>query len=370
MFEEGKWRRKEKVLGFCAKMTKSEASKKLRDEVIPGYRLKGEVTPPVPVKVDPTTYTVAAAAAKYVKLSMPRWSKAMRSTIASIAAVHIAAGLGKGKDQRGQEYDKSVAEIIPSDITAWLNAVAEKGSHSLVKKCLTHVRGVFDVCVDDGIVTKNPARAKTVKKPKTRAVDTTFLSIEEIMRLQHAAIRESFRDHLILQILLTCALRGSELFALRVEDVQKNQLFIDEAAIMGEIKHETKTDASKAPVPIPASLRNQLLGYIESEHIADQPRALLFPSEIGTPMSRDNYLDRKLKKLGKAANVRVSFQILRRTVGTHLQKHGTPKDTQALMRHEDPSFTMRVYQQQINSSTAAAVDSWAKEIAFTGLTKQ
>jgi hypothetical protein len=100
-------------------------------------------------------------------------------------------------------------------------------------------------------------------------------------------------------------------------------------------------------VPLPPDLELELRAYIREEEIKD----LLFPSEVGTPISPENYLDRGLKRLGVLAGIDVksrlvtvtrgkrkgqitemltsalNHQVLRRTTATHFQKHGQLKDT-------------------------------------------
>ena len=62
----------------------------------------------------------------------------------------------------------------------------------------------------------------------------------------------------------------------------------------------------------------------------------------------------------------VTFQVMRRTLGTDMQKHGTLKDTQGMLRHASIQTTGDVYVQRIDQSvieavnllTAAVLDGW------------
>jgi integrase len=58
----------------------------------------------------------------------------------------------------------------------------------------------------------------------------------------------------------------------------------------------------------------------------------------------------------------VTFQVMRRTVGTDLQKHGTMKDAQAVLRHASIKTTADVYMQEIPSSVRAALNSPTRAI--------
>jgi len=53
----------------------------------------------------------------------------------------------------------------------------------------------------------------------------------------------------------------------------------------------------------------------------------------------------------------VTFQVMRRTLGTDMQQHGTLKDTQGMLRHGSIKTTGDVYVQTIELSVLAAVNS-------------
>ena len=53
----------------------------------------------------------------------------------------------------------------------------------------------------------------------------------------------------------------------------------------------------------------------------------------------------------------VTFQVMRRTLGTDMQQHGTLKDTQGMLRHASIKTTGDVYVQTIEESVLAAVNS-------------
>jgi integrase len=53
----------------------------------------------------------------------------------------------------------------------------------------------------------------------------------------------------------------------------------------------------------------------------------------------------------------VSFQVMRRTLGTDMQKHGTLKDVQGALRHASIQTTGDIYVQTLESSVQAAMNS-------------
>jgi integrase len=59
---------------------------------------------------------------------------------------------------------------------------------------------------------------------------------------------------------------------------------------------------------------------------------------------------------------KVNFQVLRRTVATHVQGMGGAKDTQTMLRHTKPDTAQINYVQPIEDSVRAAVDKLASTL--------
>jgi integrase len=68
-------------------------------------------------------------------------------------------------------------------------------------------------------------------------------------------------------------------------------------------------------------------------------------------------------------NSRLNHQVLRRTTGTHFQKHGKVKDTQSLLRHADAQTTLKHYQKTIEESLRRAVEDWDSELTGKPLSR-
>jgi hypothetical protein len=110
-----------------------------------------------------------AAAKTYIDLRRGRWGKNHRQSITSIFDCQINPVLGK----------RCVADMSPAEIQTFLNKLAEFGSESLLKKTVTHIRGVFDMLVEKRILDRNPAKSKTVYRPDTRSADKRYLELWE-----------------------------------------------------------------------------------------------------------------------------------------------------------------------------------------------
>ena len=85
------------------------------------------------------------------------------------------------------------------------------------------------------------------------------------------------------------------------------------------------------------------------------PNDLLFPTETGTPYRIGNYLKRVLKPIAAKAGIPdMTYRALRRTFATEFQRHGSPKDAQAQLRHSKLEMT-GWYMRDIPESVRSAV---------------
>ncbi|HEY6329994.1 MAG TPA: hypothetical protein VI756_11700 [Blastocatellia bacterium] len=112
-----------------------------------------------------------------------------------------------------------------------------------------------------------------------------------------------------------------------------------------------KTEDSRARIPIPQRVRP----YIEAWHQVcpdTSPDALMFPTKgylrnkgRSVPFRAKNFFKWTIwpvtDKIGNPRNL-CRFQVFRRTLGTDLQKHGTMKDAQAILRHKHIKTTAEV----------------------------
>jgi hypothetical protein len=73
-----------------------------------------------------------------------------------------------------------------------------------------------------------------------------------------------------------------------------------------------------------------------------------------------NFLRWRIRPIGKKLGIPerlVTFQVMRRTLGTDLQKHGSLKDAQGALRHASIKTTGDVYVQTIEESVLNAMNS-------------
>ncbi|HTS07945.1 MAG TPA: site-specific integrase [Candidatus Eisenbacteria bacterium] len=162
---------------------------------------------------------------------------------------------GKNPDEKNAQTFGSMAleKLDRSDLQKWLNQLAKDRSASIVKHAKHYIKSILELAVDDDYLTKNIA--KRLEIPKVRKVSKTTLTVEEFKEVMKEL--ESPFD-LLVKVGIACALRPSELLALRWRDLDvKTKTFtIHETVYRGQLRPFTKTtgedetDKSLLTVPV------------------------------------------------------------------------------------------------------------------------
>jgi integrase len=242
-------------------------------------------------------------------------------------------------------------KITEPACAAWLFESAVKRSGSFLHKLRLYLRSITAEAFDRGILPRDPLRR--LKKPlAAKRTDRSYLTVDEIHRIR---LEMKGRDLLILDLALATGMRPGELFALKLDDVQDNGLFIDEGYTRGRME-VPKTRASIAAVAVPAGLMTRLRVWI-AEGKCRGPQDILFPSQAGTPIHSEHWRKRILAPAAKLAGVKCTFQVIRRTVATLSIAQGTSvKSVQAQLRHASAQTTMDVYAQIVTESQRAGAE--------------
>lgn len=246
----------------------------------------------------------------------------------------------------------ALEDVDSVQLHGWLNTLARTRSASVVKHLRFFIRSIMAEAVEQDYIKKNPARS--LQLPRVKAPAKPYLSLEEIKALLVAATWWP-RERALLRLILTTALRPSELFALRwcCLDMVKNTLTITETVYRNKLRAYTKTsetgDVIRLAVPEAA-----VMALVEWHAQSDRdyaPDDFIFPNSEGGFISAGNYQKRVLKELAKLAGIpKLNFQILRRTVATHAQHLGSLKDVQTIMRHKQAETTSQHYIQVIDET--------------------
>ncbi len=334
---DGKEKRKHcsAILGLKSEMRKWEAERELAKII--ERESRGNVQP----KPDPSLNFEWFWINRFLPLKESKWRRSTKEAVTYVMGSHVLPRFGETR----------LCDLTRFELQSHLNELAKKYSKSVVQKARTWLKAAIEEAIDQDFLFKNPARK--LEMPVTRKSCKRYLSAEEVHKLLMAL---DGRDRLIARMLIICALRPGELFALRWRNVQEGRLKIEEAVYHGELG-PTKTEGSAAMVAIPESLQKELEFWRERCRYPDDDE-FVFPSRKGTPLEAHNYLRRVLKSKGKEVGIEgLTFQAMRRTFATQVHGIGTVKDAQTQLRHSNATTTMNIYTQEIPSSVKATVEA-------------
>ena len=282
----------------------------------------------------------------YLQMKKGEWSEATRSAVESVIKRHVLPVFGQVK----------LSELSKLALQTHLYDVAVKWSESVAKKVRVYVKAALEEAVDQGYLSKDPARKLAIGK--TRKPTKRNHTPDELCRLFDGLVGE---NHLILRIFVMAALRPGEQFALKWSDFRDDTLNVERAVRRvkkGEDRvGDPKTEGSVGKVYLPVSLQTELAHWKEVVRPSDD-NEYIFRSRNGTPRDAHNYLRRHLKPLAEKLGVPgLTFQSLRRSFATLMQGKGTPKDAQTQLRHKDILTTLNVYTQPIPASVKHSVEA-------------
>ena len=356
----GKKKRQQKsyVVGAVESMTKSEARRALRTKIEQELGLRSDSRVNLKWFIEQ----------RWQPLRESTWRKSTKDTNVWVLS-HIIERFGT----------VPLEDTDPVALQLWLNQLAKTHSGSLVRHVRIFLKSIFAEAVEQDYILKNPARLLRI--PVLKAVKKPFLTQEQIKKLLGAS---KGMDKIILRLLLTTGLRPSELFALewRHFDKEHKLLHITQSLYRGELRDFTKTTDTNSgqaltQVFLPAEIVTDLLAWKTLQTECNNDDDFIFCNSINyDTIWKENWQQRNLNKIvcrafhdGKCAEAdnpckgegvpKVNFQVLRRTVATHVQGLGSAKDTQTMLRHTKPDTAQINYVQPVEDSVRSAVDKLA-----------
>jgi integrase len=199
-------------------------------------------------------------------------------------------------------------ELNRDRMQQFLNERATMLSRSVVDHLKWDLRSIFKMASDDGLVIGNPAGSLVTPKAARSAVKLRMSEEEYHLGLSVLGLRAS----LIYRLAALVGLRPGEIFSLRWGRITPTSVAIVERVYRGS-KGDPKTRRSRRNAGVPPDVATDLGRWRElCTDVSEE--ALVFPSERGTFLSRDNFLRRNInKELAKVGLGWVNFQVLRRT---------------------------------------------------------
>lgn len=268
--------------------------------------------------------------------------------------------------------------ITPSVVQSWLATLG--GLSPTYRKVIFElVAAVLGSAVDDELILRNPALARSVQRPQMDRRMVVPWSVDRV-RAVHAALPDRYA--IVAALAAGLGLRQGEVFGLSPAD-------FDFGGRRVLVQRQVKLLAGKRPVfalpkgrrtrtvPLPGSVANDVAAYIKQFAPVEvalpwerldggmRPVRLLVTGSTGRPLIRSNFnaqvWARALRTAGVPAGRENGCHALRHFYASTLLEAGeSVKALSEYLGHADPGFTLRTYTHLMPSSgerARTAVDS-------------
>lgn len=270
----------------------------------------------------------------------------------------------------------------PSMIQQWIKAMETDGlGASTIATIVGLVSSIFIAAMDDGLVSRNPCRAKSVQLPKPPEKKIVPLTRATAARVATALPK---RYQAMVDLGVGCGHRQGEIFGLAEEDVRflerRVQVVRQIRQVRGKLVFAPPKGGKTRDVPL-----GEQPGLALSAHMADVPPVevtlpwlhpegelvtvrLVFTAPGGKPIRRQDFGE-IWRCARRAAGIpdtpEHGMHILRHTFASACLALGVDIRTLADdLGHSDPAFTLRVYAHLMPDAgdrTRRAVDAWFTE---------
>ena len=251
-------------------------------------------------------------------------------------------------------------------------------SEYTVQAILRAFRSALSNGVREEMIPKNVASLVRVSKPrKSRKVKPW--TVEEAQQFLASARDADDSLYAAFVLILVLGLRRGEVLGLAWElvDLDQAELFVGEQ--LQRVNHkilrrETKTEASEAPLPLPAICvaalklrKNQqdTARRAHSERWTDT--GLVFTTRYGTPIEPRNFNRSFDYRIARAAVRRINVHGTRKTCGTLLAALDVhPRVAMQILRHSRIAVTMEIYTEATSKATRDALKRLGDELSPPG----
>ena len=288
-------------------------------------------------------------AAHYQRVELPSKAYSTQEGYKNYLTIHILPKWGK----------HSLASVKSVEVESWLRDLKTKACRPASPGTKTKIRNLMSAMFSHAIrydwASRNPITAVRSSSKRLRTPD--ILSPEEFQALMKELPQ---RERVIVLLAGSTGLRRGELIGLRWGDIdfELKQANVTHS-IWRNVEGDTKTEASRKPVPLPAVVLEELKEW-KNTTLYRAGNDFLFPSVAANgahPVAPEMVLRRHIRPALKKIGVtkQVGFHTFRHTLATLLRQQGVDvKTAQELLRHANPRITLGIYQQAVSKEKRLA----------------
>lgn len=260
--------------------------------------------------------------------------------------------------------------ITPAIVRNWLGELDDRGYSANYRTVLfTIVSSVLDSAVEERLITHNPCKAQTIKRPTSSASNIVIWP-----RTRLDAIEQHISDRFRLAVIIGagCGLRQSEILGLSTEDIDRDSMVIHVRRQIRMVERQIVFALPKGGKTRVVPLSCAVLDHITA-HLKDFPPSkitLPWDNPDGEPVTTDLLItgeDGRLysgdlfnKVIWQGAFRSAGLVYRKRADGMHALRHFfastllsqgvSVKELAAYLGHSDPGFTLRTYTHLVPSS--------------------
>ncbi|HEX5484263.1 MAG TPA: site-specific integrase [Terriglobia bacterium] len=235
-------------------------------------------------------------------------------------------------------------------VESWLRGITRAANTKAHIRNIMHL--LFNCAIRWELTDRNPINL--VRQSTKRARIPRVLTAGEFGALR-AELREPYRT--MVTVAGCLGLRISEILGLQWRDVDWGNLsiLIQRSVVEGKV-YETKTEASRKPMPIDPKIAEALL-MVRRSSAYTNPDDFIFAGSSGKPRWNGIMLTDHIKPAALRAGIgKIGWHTFRHTFSSLLHQAGTKLAVQKeLLRHADISTTMNIYTQAVSDDKREAV---------------
>ena len=312
--------KKSQTLGLAKEMTKSDAREAVA-KIVADVRTKQE------------TSSVLRFAGLVETVYWPFYTRKWKHSTKTKNCVRVNAHLIREFGER------ELGSFKRDELQDLLDAKAKTHSFTTVNNLRWDLKQIFEMAVAEGHIKMNPAlllfTPKSAAKPSKEV-----MSPSDIREFLDSLDR---REKVIAKLAVLAGMRPGEIFAARWGDVGETFLEVRQRVYEGVID-SPKSERGYRKVALPAGLRAEIGEYRSATMMS--PQSYVFPSEAGTPLSKNNVWNRYMKpKLAPVELDWCNFQVMRRTFTTLAKSNGGDAKAIADQAGHDIGVSLREYVQ-------------------------